>query len=873
MYILRQQATLMDRPAKQAVRPLVDLMKQWSMRAEQALPSQISSVMSGVLDRYQERSLTEADLDSSTVEAYGAAVVLSLQLKRSTWTRWNVLAEAARQTRLIRMRDTEDRLRVLYKIAASAERQSISLTAPAPVRAPIHRLDGESVFAIHNGQVYTSPAILGAEAVLLDLAASLDAPTLASPEPSQALGQDKAAVLRRVATSGQRVEAVVGPAGTGKTTLLAELKKAWSSEFGDGSVIALAPSAAAAIVLADNLDLPADNVAKWIHEAVGIGAEQRRNWIAENESAAQLALGAGRRRRAQRLYAAAAAARTEQDRWRLRSNQLVIVDEASMVGTMELASLAREAQKAGAKLVLVGDDSQLGAIDTGGAFRLLVNETKAAELTEVWRFHNTWERNASLALRSGSREVLDVYDDHDRLVHGASDDAENAAYTAWHTDLAQGHTSLLIAGDNATVTRLNARARLDRIQTGEVEPDGVELHDSTQAGLGDSVITRLNARRLMTDRRTFVRNGATWTVIRRWDDGSLTVQNDNDETVTLPADYVSESVELAYATTAHRAQGQTVDTAHLIVTDHLTRALLYVGMTRGRRSNRAYVVTHEADQDMHEPTTEQTMQDILETVLEQEGVERSAHEVMRTELDNATRLDRLIPMHEYLCQIATGQRCQAALESSALDPVDQAAVKASTAYGPLLAALRRAEAVGLDGEATLHRAVNQSSLNNAVDLAAVLHSRVERLVNRAERRCRTHPDLIAGLVTPATNITDPQFAAPLRELESLISQRADWLAEKAAEENPTWYHALRLSEIEPTSLRHVAAYRERYQIHSNDVLGPNPPTTAHEQLRHRANLSQSLEWRRANAGVTVGEPAVVAVELHDNEVCDLDPDR
>jgi ATP-dependent exoDNAse (exonuclease V) alpha subunit len=256
-----------------------------------------------------------------------------------------------------------------------------------------------------------------------------------------------------------------------------------------------------------------------------------------------------------RNYAAAAAARTEQDRWRLRSNQLVIVDEASMVGTMELASLAREAQKADAKLVLVGDDSQLGAIDTGGAFRLLVNETKAAELTEIWRFNNTWERNASLALRSGSREVLDVYDDHDRLVHGASDDSENAAYTAWHTDLAQGHTSLLIAGDNATVTRLNARARLDRIQTGEVEPDGVELHDSTQAGLGDAVITRLNARRLMTDRRTFVRNGATWTVIRRWDDGSLTVQNDNDETVTLPADYVSESVELAYATTAHRAQG------------------------------------------------------------------------------------------------------------------------------------------------------------------------------------------------------------------------------------------------------------------------------------------------------------------------------
>ncbi|TCN27659.1 hypothetical protein EV644_110250 [Kribbella orskensis] len=267
-------------------------------------------------------------------------------------------------------------------------------------------------------------------------------------------------------------------------------------------------------------------------------------------------------------------------------------------------------------------------------------------------------------------------------------------------------------------------------------------------------------------------------------------------------------------------------------------------MTRGRNANHAYVVTREADQDMHEPTTEQTMQAVLESVLDQEGTERSAHEVMRTELDNATRLDRLIPMHEYLCQIATGHKYQAALESSSLDPADQAAVKASPAYGPLLAALRRAEALGLNGAATLHRAIDQSSLNNATDIGAVIHSRVERLATRAERRSSSQPRRIVGLVTPATNITDPQFIAALREIESLIAQRADWLSEKVIDEAPPWYRLLPI----PTDhhapeypVRELAAYRERYQVNGEDPLGPPPQAAACTQLRDYERLSRLLD--------------------------------
>ncbi|MFI7067077.1 MobF family relaxase [Kribbella sp. NPDC050124] len=870
-YVLRQQATLMNRPAKHPAKPLADLMRAWRERAERVTQGQATAIIEKVLDYTTDRPLTAADLSAETIHAYGATTVLALQTKRATWTRWNLLAEAARQSRLLRLSTTEDRLQVLEAIVRDAERQSISITPPATFTSPLHRADGQSIFTIHNGEIYTSPAILGAESLLLELTAKLDGPTI-PPRQLRALNlsDDKIQALYRIALSGQTVEALIGPAGTGKTSLLAALRTSWEAEHGDGSIIALAPSSAAATVLSDTLGLPADNVAKWIYEAVGVAADQRNHWISELERAAQAAETTGRRRRHQRITAELARAYAERDRWRLRRDQLVIVDEASMAGTMELATLAREADKAGAKLLLVGDDAQLGAADVGGAFRLIAHDTKAAELSDVWRFSNDWEREASLQLRDGQLPVIDLYDNHNRLSHGSLEDMENAAYLAWQTDTTAGGTSLLIASDNATVARLNARARLDRITTGEVEPDGIRLHDGTHVGLGDHIVTRLNNRRLRIGQRGFVQNGNRWTVIRRWHDGSLTVQNDDLQTVTLPSSYVRESVELAYATTAHRAQGATVDTAHLLVTDRLTRALIYVGMTRGRHSNRAYVATHTTTAELHEPQFLQTMQDVLESVLEQDGIERSAHEVMRTELDNATRLDRLVPIHEHLCQLDARERYRPAITNSGLDRIDQAALQSSPAFGPLITALRRAEHLGLNVPTTLHKAVTQSSLADAKDLAAVLHTRIERLITRAERRTRTAPPtLIAGLLTPSIYVSNPAYKAALKEIESQVAQRADWLTEQAAATNEPWYLALTDSMPENTELQrqlihHIAAYRELYQLSSPDPLG-SPPSTAYAHQRDHSRLNRLLHEIH-DSGVstpaTSGEPSNTATIDH-----------
>jgi conjugative relaxase-like TrwC/TraI family protein len=869
MYALRQQATLMNRPSKHHAQPLAALMAQWRKRADQAIGHDAVAAIQGSLNAAGERPLAAADLSPETLNAYGAATVLTLQSKRATWTRWNLLAEAARQTRLIRFVSTNDRIAALQAVVEHAEQHSISLTAPDLVTIPVTRASGESVFTIHNGQVYTSPVILGAEAVLLDLARDTSGPTLApAAMPTADLSADKAAALHRIATSGQKIEALIGPAGTGKTSLLSALTASWEAAYGDGSIIALAPSSAASSILSDAIGAPTENIAKWIYESAGLGAEQRRDQILQTENATGLAHHARRRLRHQRLIGQLAALRAEQDRWSFHQNQLVIVDEASMASTMELAALARAANTAGAKLLLVGDDAQLSAADTGGAFRLIANDTQAAELTDVWRFTNPWERDASLALRRGDLTAIDTYDDHHRLAAGSSESMEDAAYQAWLTDTNNCRTSLLIAADNATVARLNARARLHRITTGQVEPDGIELHSGNHVGLGDHIVTRLNNRRLPygsnTSHRQYVKNGDHWTVIHRWPDGSLTVQNHIGDTVTLPTAYVQQSVELAYATTAHRAQGATVDTAHLLVTEQLTRALMYVGMTRGRDTNNAYVATHQTTTDLHEPHPEQTMQDVLEAVLSDPGVEQSAHDVMRQELDNATRLDRLVPIHEHLCQLDAKKRYQPAIAASGLDPADQAALQASPAYGPLIAELRRAENAGRSITDLLHQAVNQSTLTTANDPAAVIHHRVRRLTARSLHKTGRHPAQIAGLVTPATHVSDPTLIAPLGELESQILERIDWLTEELLAHPPSWFRELRRAartapgqELDEVA-REIAAYRERYQIRGERILGETPPTNAIGRRHQHSRLMKMLAGLSTDAAEQLVDAAGIA---------------
>ena len=254
------------------------------------------------------------------------------------------------------------------------------------------------------------------------------------------------------------------------------------------------------------------------------------------------------------------------------------------------------------------------------------------------------------------------------------------------------------------------------------------LHGGSTVGVGDEVVTRENNRLLATGKR-WVKNGDRWMVTATNDDGSMTVKRaGGGGEVVLPADYVASHVELAYATTAYRAQGRTVDTAHALVTAGTAREVLYVAATRGRQSNRLYVDTHY-DPDpatSHEGMTPtQTARQVLYGCLQREGADRGAHDVIRASQDAAESLSTLHAEYTTIARAAQEDRWEALLDRSGLSAVQLAEVRESEAHGPLLAAFRDAEARGVDIESDFPTLVALRSLVDAEDIASVLHGRVE----------------------------------------------------------------------------------------------------------------------------------------------------
>ena len=243
---------------------------------------------------------------------------------------------------------------------------------------------------------------------------------------------------------------------------MAGLRAAWEAEHGPGSVLGLAPSAAAAEVLADEAGIATENLAKWLHEH-----HQTTRRLARIRQLQTGSDHADNRTRVEQI-------RAELRRWQPQAGQLIVVDEASLAGTFALDELAAAARDAGAKVVLVGDWAQLTGIEAGGMFRCLVadRDGTAPTLTDVRRFRHEWEKASSVDLRAGREDAIDAYLAHDRVAGGPRSEMLDAVYQAWKTDTDAGMTSLMIAADTATVAELNHRARTGRMAAGQVAADG-----------------------------------------------------------------------------------------------------------------------------------------------------------------------------------------------------------------------------------------------------------------------------------------------------------------------------------------------------------------------------------------------------------------
>ncbi|GAP54416.1 probable conjugal transfer protein TraA, partial [Arthrobacter sp. Hiyo6] len=656
---LRQQATLSTRTAKpDRIVPLSTRTEEWRSRAA-AKGFVAERVFTETVNRSRTAPVHEPDLGTAWIQAAGRLVEQAVAGRRATWNRWNLLAEAERICLEVRCASPEDRRQIMDAVAASAEAQSVPLSefryGPAATTAPDVAFNGHSVFDWPAGHLYTDLSTLANEARVMAAHHSTDAPKL-DPSAGNVLSRytnasgvglwpDQLDAAAIILASGRRLDAVVGPAGTGKTTTMAAVKRLWEQRYGPGSVIGLAPAAASADVLGHELDLATDNVTKWLYESTGPGAALRAERYFESEQRYLDALPtAGHDRRStrylRRLAQQLSALAATQSRWHFRPGQLVIIDEASMVPTHHLAALVDQVEAAGAKLVLVGDPAQLDAIDAGGMLGWLERTGKAVKLKTIWRFTQPWERQSSLKLRSGDRQAIQDYNSHGRIRSGTYDAMVDAAYDRWNNDVQAGRTSILIAPDNDTVALLNERAQADQVATGRVDPEwAILLSDGLHAGRGDRILARRNDRRLTDHTGDFIRNGTLITITHEpAADGSVTgTRLDTGATITLNSQYLAESAELGYATTAHRSQGITVDTGHTLVSEgRLTRELFYVSMTRGRHSNTAYVCEPDPrDHHAVDPSTLPDWQQILSQVLAAEGAEHTAHEIRAAETAKA----------------------------------------------------------------------------------------------------------------------------------------------------------------------------------------------------------------------------------------------
>jgi conjugative relaxase-like TrwC/TraI family protein len=748
----------------------------------------------------------------------------SVQATQSAWTRSDLVAAVnaalpdslgglpARETRQVIETLTDTALRVIVddpggRVPAGSVTaggavslcQEVASQFPAALRLE----NGRPAYYRPGAQVYATRDQLAAERRLRDSAVERGAASVAAEDARRFVEQlaahgtelrpDQAAAVRGVLTSGAKTECLVGPAGAGKTFVMGALGEAWRETVG-GRVLGLAASQIATEVLAGER-LDAMNIARFRVD-VERGAVQ------------------------------------------LGHRDLVIVDESGMADTASLEAIRSACAAAGAKMLLTGDHRQLAAVGAGGAFAMVAERAVTYELTEVRRFSSRWEADASLRLRSGDPRALLDYQTHGRLVAGGTlEQAEQKAARAYLADTLAGRQSVLIVDTNDQAGRLSGEIRRQLVGLGRVTDDGVRLgQDGNIAGRGDVVQARLNARELTGFERNprGPINREMYRVDEVREDGSIVVKTlDGLQSMTLPAAYVAEHMTLGYATTVHSAQGLTVDTAHTVTSQQTGHASLYVGLTRGRDGNTAYVETVFAPRDQpvglaHGVEPEAPI-DVLARVLDGAEDQRAALVIAADEAAASKSVQTLGEMFGDAVRIATAGRTAELLDRLTVDgtlTVAQREQLAAEQTGPLDRLLRAAELAGHDPERVVRQAIdNPRGLDGVDNLAAVLHHRASE-------------DLHGKLAPVGTGWSDrvpadvpAEWREHLETLAELADTRRDELGSKVAEERPQWAVEALGPVPEDTFERlewerqagTVAAYRElRGEEDEARAIGPAP---------------------------------------------------
>jgi hypothetical protein len=357
------------------------------------------------------------------------------------------------------------------------------------------------------------------------------------------MADEQVEMVRRLTTSGEGFQVVIGKAGAGKTYALDAARAAW--QRAGYSVLGTALSARAAAELESGSGIPSCTLASFLSS--------------EN------------------LHS-------------LGRHHVVVVDEAGMVGTRQLEVLAGLLNWRHTPLVLVGDYRQLPEIEAGGALRLLGEKLGAVYLRENRRQVEGWERDALDELRHGnvSAAVL-AYDDHGRLhLCDSARAARLQMVSDWAAARGDGAESRMYAIARGDVEELNRLARAELRLQGVIGED-VVTSDGRSFASNDEVLFCRN------DRTLGVMNGTRGTVTGEAD-GHLSVETDKG-TRLVPLDYLEAGhLRHGYASTIHKSQGATVDRAFVLGGDAMYREAGYVAMSRARERTDLYFTASSFDE-------------------------------------------------------------------------------------------------------------------------------------------------------------------------------------------------------------------------------------------------------------------------------------
>ena len=556
----------------------------------------------GILAGENGVSLDDWEIDDADLPAAATGPgsrVMPVTLLGSTFTHREALMAVARAFDV-----TPDRASALTK--AFLERDDVVRVLADPEASGEHiRTKSGQVIPLTNGdRRYTTTELLAAEQRIIGSVQERIGERAAEVAPALVeqvlqrhphLDGEQAAGLHKLLTSGNGYDLVVGQAGTGKSTLLVTARIGW--EQAGYRVIGTAVAARTAADLESGTGIPSSSLTHLLADLREAGG--------------------------------------------LTSRHVIVVDEASMVGSRTLEQLCRHADASGAKVVLVGDNRQLSSIDAGGALRTLSQELGADVITLTTNRRQAgadqdWEREALASLRSGDVvPAVHAYVDHGRVtITGSIDEARHRLVEDWWTVHSE-HTTAILAVRRVDVRALNEMVRGHRKASGELGED-IRIGDKTFS-VGDRVIFEQNQRVREPGSEAGaatvrIRNGTFATVVGVTDPShsgeqsavtregdvarverdvvmagekesptgletgsrtELVVELDDGRRAVLPQAYAESSTSLGYALTVFRSQGITVDHTFGLGGDTFFQEAGYTQLSRGRLSNNLYVTAPE----------------------------------------------------------------------------------------------------------------------------------------------------------------------------------------------------------------------------------------------------------------------------------------